>query len=212
MKDFLNHEPFRHLPAQARRRLEAEAEEKQFPAGGVLFREGDPAEKLWLICSGWVRLVRRVADGQNLTIDLVTSKDRFCGLTALTGGRFMATAVAGVPVTAVCLPVPTLVNLMQDHAELAGFAARLFDQRYSHLVAAYTHSFASVPQRLAAVLLRLKEDFGSTIPVTRRELAQMTGTTVETAIRITRSMQQEGILQAGRGRIRLLRPGLLNHS
>ena len=209
---FLKKEPFRHLPLEARRRLETQAQEKQIPAGAVLFREGDPAEKLWIICSGWVRLVRRVADGQNLTIDLITPKERFCGLTAFTGGRFMATAVAGVPVTAICLPVRTLVDLMQDHAELAGFVARLFDQRYNHIVSAYTHSFVPVPQRLAAVLLRLEEDFGSTVPVTRRELADMSGTTVETAIRVTRQMQKEGILQVGRGRISILRPQRLAHS
>jgi len=176
-----------------------------------LFQEGEPADHLWIVRSGWVRLVRRVTDGQHLTVDIVTPKGRFCGLTAFIGGHYMATAVAAGPVTVVAIPAKALSHLMQEHVELASYVAKQFDERYQHMVAAYTTAFCPVQQRLAAVLIRLKGAFGSVLPVTRREVAEMGGTTVETAIRVTRQMQKEGILQVSRGRIEILHPGLLSH-
>ncbi len=209
LPDWTAQEPFRRLPMPVHRWLESVSEEKRLREGEVLFREGEPAGHLWIVRSGWVRLVRQVTDGQQLTVDIVTPKERFCGLTAFISGRYMSTAVAAGPVTVVAIPAKALSLLMQEHVELASYVAKQFDERYQHMVAVYTTAFCPVQQRLAAVLIRLKRAFGSVLPVTRREVAEMGGTTVETAIRVTRQMQKEGILQVSRGRIAILHPSLL---
>ena len=62
------------------------------------------------------------------------------------------------------------------------------------------------PVRVATLLLNLTEKFGPVIPETRAVLAELSGLTVETAIRITRSMAAEGILKTRRGSLEILDP------
>ncbi len=121
----------------------------------------------------------------------------------------MATATAASPVVAVKLPAKILQSLMQDHSQLAVSVARLLQLRYHHTVETCTIAFAPVEQRILSVLSRLHEDFGTVLPVTRREVAELAGTTVETAIRITRQMQRQGILRMRRGQITLLELAVL---
>ena len=207
---WVQQEPFSCLPESAKHHLMRDAHLQRYPVGAVLFREGEPAKKLYLIQSGWVQLTKKIPGARTpLTLDLVTPKDGLCGLTAFIGGCYMATAVAVTPVNAVLLPASALQPLIQRHAELAAEIAQLLGRRYRHTVRAYANAFAPVEQRIAAALLRLREDFGSSLPVTRREVAEMTGTAVETAIRITRQMERQGILEMSRRQIVLLRPEML---
>jgi CRP/FNR family transcriptional regulator len=59
----------------------------------------------------------------------------------------------------------------------------------------------SVEKRTLHVLLSLVEEFGNTIPLTRKEIAEMVGTTVETSIRTFSRLEEEGLVSTSRGRI-----------
>jgi CRP/FNR family transcriptional regulator len=61
-----------------------------------------------------------------------------------------------------------------------------------------------VEQRLARTLLMLSAKLGPTLPFTRQELADMAGTTTETAIRITSQLKERRIIHSGRGKITIL--------
>lgn len=206
---WLQRDPFRHLPESAKRQLSRAAELRHCPQRSVLFREGDPADSLWVIQRGWVQLVKRTADGKTLTLDFVTPRDRICGLSAFNKQGYLASAIATTPVVALRIPAPVVGRLLKEQARFAACVAGIFGQRFHHMAAAYATAFAPVEHRIASVLLRLREDFGRSIPVTRRELGELSGTTVETAIRVTRQMQRDGVLQMSRGRILLLRPEAL---
>ncbi len=58
-------------------------------------------------------------------------------------------------------------------------------------------------QRIAGVLLMLHDKLGPELPFTRQEIADMSGTTVETAIRIMSRLTEEGIIKSTRGRIKV---------
>jgi len=184
--------------------LQAAAERVRFSPGETLFREGEGADRLWLVGSGWVRLQRAVPGGPLLALDIVTARDWFCGLNAFFGGRYIATAVAARPVEGVALPASLLKPLMRTHLSLAVFVAGKLALRYRRANEAYGMAFAPVEQRVASVLLRLEEDFGPVLPVTRREVAELAGIAVETAIRVTGSFQRGGLIRTGRGRVELL--------
>ncbi len=196
--------PFKGLPAETRCQLQSAGEEQRFPKRAILFREGEPAIFLFIVRSGWVRLMRKSDDSRVLTLDIVTPKDSLCGLSAFIGGRYVATGQAATPLDTVRLPAEVLKPLLQSHVGLAACLVQLLNQRYHHMAAAYAKAFAPVEQRIISVLLRLEEDFGSTLPVTRREVAELAGTTVETAIRVTNRMKWDQLLQLERGRIILL--------
>ncbi len=210
MKPWSQTEPFVHLSDSKLKELNRSAQLCHYPKGAVLFREGDPADSLWVLQQGWVRLVKQTANGKILTLDLVTPKDGVCGLSAFSDKRYAATAVAAPPVEAVRLPAPALRELLKSHPQFAACVSGILSQRLHHISAAYADAYAPVEQRIASVLLRLKDDFGAHLPITRRELAELAGTTVESAIRVTRRMQEEGILRISRGRVSVLTPRALS--
>lgn len=201
--------PFNHLPESARKELGRIGEAVRLAKGTVLFREGEGPEFLWVLLKGWVRLTKRTANGKGLTLDLVTPKDRLLGLSAFSDKNYLATAVAATPVEAIRLPADRLQEFLRSYASFAVCVTGIFSQRFHNMAEFYATAFAPVEQRIAAVLLRLDKDFGSTLPVTRREIAEMTGTTVETAIRVTNRMRKENLLLMKRGQIVLVNPKAL---
>jgi len=198
-------EPFAGLSASTRRKLQAVAKEQRIRRGECLFREAEPATALWLVRSGWVQLKRKAGNRQELTLDIVTPKDNLCGLSAFFGGRYMGTAVAATPLEAVRIPAAALRTVIGSDVRLTTRIAQLTLARYRHITSAYANAFSSAQHRIAAVLLRLEEDFGRLLPVTRKEVAELSGTTVETAIRVTRQMERKGALRSSRGQIKLLK-------
>ena len=67
-----------------------------------------------------------------------------------------------------------------------------------------------VERRVAQALLALRKKFGDSIPPTRQEIAELAGTTVETAIRTISRFQQEGWVRSNRGKVHLLQPDSLS--
>jgi CRP-like cAMP-binding protein len=61
-----------------------------------------------------------------------------------------------------------------------------------------------VEQRLASALLRLSSKLGPTLPFTRQEIADMTGTTTETTIRVMSRLKERGIIRSTRGKVIIL--------
>jgi CRP-like cAMP-binding protein len=64
----------------------------------------------------------------------------------------------------------------------------------------------SVERRIAQTLLALRNKFGDTIPLTRREIAELAVTTLETAIRTIVQFQQAGWVRSSRSKIEILKP------
>ena len=207
LKGFLSQtEPFQHLPSEALREIAHVATEKVYPKEAVIFREGEPATSLWVLQSGWVQLVKLSLDGKTLTLDLVTPQDGVCGLSAFSGHTYLASAIAATPVKALQIPSKMVRRFLKSHPQFSACVMGIFSHRFHHMAAAYANAYAPVEQRVASVLLRLDEDFGTTLPVTRREIANLAGTTVETAIRVTNQMRRENLLLMRRGQIILVSP------
>ena len=206
MKPWRSQEPFVHLSDSVIHGLSRVAQVHRTPQGTVLFREGEPAQDLWIIRRGWVRLVKRTTDSKLLTLDLVTPRDGLCGLSAFSGETYLASAITATPVEAVRIPAKAVREILRSDAQFASCVAGIFSHRFHHMLKAYATAFSPVEQRIASVLLRLDEDFGATLPVTRREVAELAGTTVETAIRVTNRMRKENLLLMQRGKIVLMNP------
>jgi CRP/FNR family transcriptional regulator len=68
-----------------------------------------------------------------------------------------------------------------------------------------------VEQRIAGILLMLQDKLGPELPFTRQEIADMSGTTVETAIRVMSRLTEDGVIKSTRGKITVTAPDRLNH-
>lgn len=201
---------FQALPTTQLRHLAEHCELRRFRKGEALFKEGLPAESVWLIQRGWVYLVKRTPLGVPVTIFTVTPEEVLCGFSAVIDhGAYYASAVAATDTTAIRVPREAFARLLKDQPGFAEQVLAIYHTRMRHLAEAISLASSPVERRLAYTLLRLKSSFGKTIPVTHQELAHMAGTRWETSIRTIASFKRKRWLSTSRGKMTILRPDQL---
>ncbi|MBI2870655.1 MAG: Crp/Fnr family transcriptional regulator [Candidatus Omnitrophica bacterium] len=198
---------FCSMPSSARRGLSRELEFLKFKKGKVIFDEGDPAEFVWIIESGWVYLIKHTLNGGYATIFILTPDEALCGISALDGGGVYSTrAVAATDASFLRIPRAAFLKLLSRYPKFASRVLLSCCDRMRHMAEMISLSQASVEQRLVHVLLKLRNSFGRTVPITHQELARMVGTRWETSIRTLAHLKQKGWVSSGRGWITILAP------
>ena len=201
---------FRTLPAPERARLSAATRERRFERGATVFTEGQPADSVWAVKDGLVHIVKHGGGGRELVAEVIPPGELFGAVVALENRPYPATAVAAEDSVVWSVPSALARELCQRYPALR---AAILEQVTSRLRGAHERlqsvALEPVEQRLARVLLALAAKVGQqrdgvwVVSVTRQELADMIGTTVETAIRITSKWQRSGVVRAVRHEIAL---------
>jgi CRP/FNR family transcriptional regulator, cyclic AMP receptor protein len=176
----------------------------RYGKGEVIFREGETAERLFLIDSGRVKLSIASPTGQELLIGVLGRGQIFGELEIIDRGPRAMDARAMEEALLYALPADQLWNMLENRASLARRLLELMarrlrraDQTSQDLV------FFDAPTRLARRLLQLAEDHGHplglgeesvriAVRVTQEELAQMIGVTRESANRLVASFTERG--------------------
>ena len=176
---------------------------RRLARGQVLFLEWQPADHLWAVCSGEVRLYKTSSDGTVTALELVGPGEIFGAVSALDEPSYPASAEAMAESAVWCLPAPTMLRLLESSPPLAREILRVVSRRLRQ-TRERLRSFAHdrVPERLARALLEAAPN-GEALG-TRRALAEASGTTVETAIRVLRRFEREGLVHGEVGRVRVL--------
>lgn len=200
---------FGQLKTSARDELAGDTYLKRFNRGAVLFHENDPAQYSWFVLNGLVKLARITPKGQELVIELAATEDLFGAVYYHEHPVYPATAIAVEPTTVACLPVRSLEAAMQRDPAFQRELLADTCQRLCRAQELRGLSLEPVAERLAWALSYLAEKLGSEITASRALLAQLAGTTVETAIRITGQWAREGWLKTERGKMILLDPAAL---
>lgn len=193
---------FRVLPRPRLAQIEASLVLKNFKRGKVLYFEGQPADQLWTVRSGQVRLYKSSSDGHITTLDVLEAGQLFGAVSALRSEDHPCSAEAVSDGSAWCLPRKSFLKLLSDVPETSVEVLEVVSRRLSDAherVRSFAHDSAA--SRLAQALLRAARN-GEAL-VTRRALAEAAGTTVETAIRILRGFERERLIEGKVGRIRL---------
>ncbi len=176
---------------------------KQFERQKVLFFAGKPADFLWVVRTGEVRLYKSSADGRLATLETLHPGEVFGAISALDQDQYPASAEAMTDGSAWCLPRNIVFTLLRDEPQIAVEVLRIVSGRL-HQAHERMRSFAHdpAPARLASALLDASR--GGEARVTRRALAETAGTTVETAIRVLRRFEREGLIRGSVGRVEVL--------
>lgn len=194
---------FRAFPPTLLERVRPQLVEKRFVRGRALFFEGQPAEYLWAIRRGQVRQYKSSADGHITTLELLGPGGIFGAVSALEEGSYPASAEGLSEGSAWCLKRNSFVRLLAEEPGLTTEILRIVSRRLSEAreqVRSLAHDPA--PSRLAQALLRAMRD--GEAKVTRRDLAEVAGTTVETAIRVLRGFEKDRLIEGKVGLIILL--------
>ena len=207
---------FRTLPPAERERIKAATSLLQLAKGTLAFSEGQPSDHVWAVRDGLVHIIKSGPGGREIVLEVIPPGEYFGAVVALEGRSYPASALAAEPSAVWRLPSTLARDLCQRYptlrsAILAQVAGRL---RSAH-ERLQSVALEPVAQRLARVVLALAQKIGqrkngaTVLNVTRQELADMIGTTVETTIRITSKWQRQGLVRSSRHELTLADTGAL---
>ena len=204
---------FDELGEPARRAWLAQATTRTLRRGQTLARQGEPADALYLVEQGLLKLVQVTPDGHELIVRFVGALEPFGGVVALEGATYPVTALAVEPTHLLVWPRGALLALLATYPQVR---TNLLREMTAHMTDALTRvrelATERVGQRLAHTLLRLGRQVGEKTPeglmllhpLTRQELAELTGTTLYTVSRMLSRWQADGVIES-RGRRLLVR-------
>jgi CRP-like cAMP-binding protein len=203
-------ELFKKLSPAALAEIERHAVEKHYKRNDSIFFEGDPAQSVWFVKSGYVKAVNHGSSGQCQTLCMTGVNGMFGSCCAFGQGQYPCHSVAVTDAVVVSVPMTDFMNLLSKYSEIGSALVRSLSERLRRSKDDQTFEKEPVEVRVLHILVNLVEQFGKTIPLTRREIAEMAGTTVETSIRTFLHLEKEGLVSTSRGKITVKDTQLLN--
>ena len=195
---------FRKLTPEDRQRVAAVARLKTYPKGDVIFRDGDPPDFFFSVAAGRVKIVKTLPSGKDLILEVFSVGDPFGAVAVYEGRAFPASAVAMEDTTCVLIPRREFFAMLEQHPSMVRGLLLGLTQRLIELTNRLTElSGGRIEARFARLFLKLGQDIGQKrtdgvfvpLPLTRQELADMTGTTIETCIRIMSRWGKDDIVR-----------------
>jgi CRP-like cAMP-binding protein len=206
---------FAGLSAEDLEEVLREARSARYTKNSAIFTQGEEAHSFFLLLHGHVRASKATPTGEQIVVRYVTPGETFGLAMAIGLNNYPATATAVDESVVLAWPTGTWPRLV---AKFPALATNTMQTIGSRLQETHTRviemSTQQVEQRIAHALLRLakhsgrKLDHGIEIgfPISRQDIAQMTGTTLHTVSRILSSWEQQGLVESGRQRIVLRDP------
>ena len=189
--------------------------EKHFGKDDYIFFEGDPSSWLGVVLEGRVKMIKHAENGKDVVLDLIAPGEMLGEMAAFNGEPYLATAQAMEPTVVASIHQDDYVRLLKQYPALALRAIEELGRRLREAQETIkSMAVERVERRIARILLKLAATTGSSnedgivieLPLTRQDIAEMAGTTVETAIRTLSKFRKKGLIQTKQGRVIILRP------
>lgn len=205
MKSFLTRiEPFNRLPQNELERLASITQEVRHAKGEYIFSEGDEATTIWILRTGRIEILKYSSDGKPQAIESIAPGDLYGTLCRIGGSNTQAypcTAVASVDSVSLRIQDGVFMGLFQrSPAFLTGVCA-LCSMRLSQMQDRSSMAQEPVVKRIARTLVDLAAKNGPTLMFTKREIAELAGTTVETSIRTLSAFEKKKWISSTRGQL-----------
>ncbi|WP_018180229.1 Crp/Fnr family transcriptional regulator [Jongsikchunia kroppenstedtii] len=176
----------------------------EFPRGHVVFNEGEPGDRLYIILSGKVKVGRRSPDGRENLQMIMGPSDMFGELSVFDPGPRISSATTVTEVRAVSMDRDALRSWIADRPQIAEQLLRVLARRLRRTNNNLADLiFTDVPGRVAKQLLQLAQRFGTqeagavrvTHDLTQEEIAQLVGASRETVNKALADFAQRGWLR-----------------
>ena len=209
---------YKRLSEDDRRRLAAVSRLKAYAKGERIFEEAEPSDFFYVVVSGKVKIVKILPSGKDVILELFGTGNPFGSVAAYEGRPFPASAVALEDTVCLLTPRASFFALLEQHPSLVRGLLLGLTQRLVELTNRLTELTGSrVEARFARLFLKLADNIGrptsgaTAIPLvlSRQELADLTGTTIETAIRIMSRWGKDEIVRTDKDGFVLLDKGAL---
>lgn len=169
----------------------------------IILLEAEPAEALYFVASGVVKVFKTSAEGKEQILYLTRPGESFNDVPILDGGPNPASAQAIGPVALYGIKKSDVEVILRDHPQVALNVTRVLSQMVRHLVSLIEDlSFRHVTERVAKILLEHAGDGTGLRPrLTQQEMAAMAGTAREMIGRSLKVLENEGMIRLDRHRI-----------
>lgn len=180
-----------------------------------LFHQDESASVFYLILEGQVKILQTTAEGFEVILHVLGPGDIVGALPTLGDGTYPAGAVSLGSVLVAFIDAKSFDSLLQIYPVMAKnllrFATRVLQNSHSKIKELATER---VERRIARAISRLSNQLGRQteegilldFPLSRQDLAEMTGTTVYTVSRTLKEWERSGVLLLGRERIVIRSP------
>jgi CRP-like cAMP-binding protein len=179
---------------------------QQMASDQVVFYQGDPCDRFWLLNSGQVKIVYHDTDGREIILEIISPGEAFGG-TVMFFPTHPATAIAMEDSTLVSFSADAYTKFLLQRPATTLKLLHMLGTRHLAMINMQTMAGERVERRMAHILLKLSLRIGQdtpdgkmiTISLSRQDLADMACTTLETSIRTISRFQKAGLITTRRG-------------
>ncbi len=184
----------------------------------TLFRQGEPAERCYLVQRGRLKLTKLNAAGKEAIIRYIGAGEMAAAVAVFKGRDYPVTAEAVADTEVTGWDKPTFLRLLHTHPEIAVNMLAVVLERLEEVQQRYLELCSEdVERRIARSLLRLMQRAGRRcangvlidLPLSRQNIADYSGTTLYTASRTLSSWKKNGWVQSGREKVVITDPHAL---
>jgi len=184
----------------------------------AIFAEGDPSEWFYIVKKGKVKITKLSQDGKELILEVISPLEFFGGIAVVRGFPYPANAVAMEDSEVLKISRKDLLSLMDRFPGLMYCMAMNIGDRIKDSHETLKNiALEKVEARIASLLLKLAVKTGEKVSdgiminmkLTKQDIAEMVGTTVETSIRTMSKLSKAGLVSAKSGNIIIRDPGKL---
>lgn len=181
------------------------ATEGHFAPEQYVFWEGAAPDWFYIVAEGRIKVLKHSSLGKEFIIAFFGSGEMFGEVAVFEGKPYPASAQAVVETKVLATKGEAFLSFLASRPQVALRIINVLGGRLREAQGRLRDLAGErVEQRLARILLMLLAKLGPTLPFTRQELADMTGTTTETAIRVITRLKSQGLIRSVRGKTVIL--------
>jgi len=182
----------------------------KFKKKGVIFSEGDSSDWLYIVTKGKVKITKLSQSGRELILEIISPMDFFGGVAVMRGFPYPANAVAMEDTEVLKISRTNLMRILDRFPNLMYcLAMNIGDRIKGSHEALKNIAVEKVESRIASLLIKLADKTGAKtdgavvidMKLTKQDIAEMVGTTVETSIRTMSKFKKLGIITEKGGKI-----------
>ena len=177
--------------------------EKSTESGDLILLEGEPADAMYFVVSGAVKVFKTSSEGKEQILSFIRPGESFNDVSVFDGGPNLSSVQAVGPVVLYGIRSSDLEVILRNHPQVSLNVNRVLSQQMRHMVSLVEDlSFKHVISRVAKILLEYSGNGTGPKPkLTQQEMAAMAGTAREMVGRSLKSLEDEGAIRLERQRI-----------
>ena len=191
---------------------------REYDRGDVVFHEGDDSDSFYVVLTGRIKVFKHGPDGHDIILEMFGPGGPLGAVATFESRPYPASAAPMEPSTCLLIPREAFFELLERHPSLVRGLLGSLSLRLVQLTTRLAElTGGRIESRFARLFLKLADQLGQSggkgtfIPLvlTRQELADLVGTTIETAIRVMSRWHKDEVLLTERDGFRLIdRPAL----